>query len=557
MTPGDALERRPGPGDTSGGPPVLWRRSTDVTRRGRRLEGLVIPWDTPATVTDDGRTTYREAWAPGSVTPAPGRVPVYDSHDPVTGARGALVGVLEDVEDTPAGLAGTVVLAQLGRAAEVAELATLVDVGLSAEVDAFDTPPPADGVVRRSRGTLTGLALILPPHRPAYADARVTALRQGEPPMPTMTDLPPDPDTPPEDPPEPDPEDARAVMRQNVVPLDRVRELVAEEVTRSALRHPSSTPPAGGPLTAFRSFAEYTRAAFDDPTLFRALADQVTTDNPGVIPPGWVKEVFGILDHSSPLVAHLRRPAPASGMDVSWPFFDGDLYALVAAQATEKTAITSVKVSLKKGTEPLATYAGGSDLSYQLIRRSDPSYLDAYMRIMAAAYAAVTGRVFATDLLAGSAMHVLLDPATATVDAAAAAIFEASTDVARATGTPASIIAAGDAMFVALGKAALTVQAGVAPGSASAAALSVNYAGLSVVFDPALPVGTAVATNRTAAAWFEDGPFTVNAEDVEKLGRNVAVWGMGATGVTAPNGVVEISATAGATTSRSGRSSKE
>ena len=530
----------------------LWRRAPS-SARGRRLDGLLVPWDTPATVSDDGRTSYREAWAPGSIAAgSTDRVPVYDGHDPVTGARGALVGVLENVRATAQGLEGTVALGQLGRAAEVAELAALVDVGLSVEVADFDSPAPLEGVVRRTRGTLTGLAIVLPPSRPAYPSALVTALRAKE--TTSMTDLPPDdaPDAP--DAPEPEPDEARVPVLRTV-PDERLRSMVGEEVARARLAHPSAGAPVS-PLARFRSFGEYARAALDDTTLLRVLADQVTTTNPGVIPPGWVSEVFGIIDHSSPLVAALSRPAPPEGMDVNWPYFDGDLYALVGAQATEKTAITSVKVDLKRGTEPLATYAGGSDISYQLIRRSDPSYLDAYMRIMAAAYAAVVGRVFATDLIAGSAMHVLLDPATATVDQAAAAIFEASTDVARATGQPASIIAAGDAMFVALGKAALTVQAGVAPGTASAATLSVNYAGLSVVHDPALPTGTGIATNKTAASWFQDGPFTVNAEDVEKLGRNVAVWGMGATGVTLPNGVVEISAVAGDPSSTSRRSSK-
>jgi hypothetical protein len=526
---------------------TLLRRAVPAAGR----EGLLVPWDTPATVSDDGETTYREAWAPGSIVPAPGRLAVYDGHDPVTKQRGPIIGALADVRTGEAGLEGRVVFASLGRGAEVAELAELLDAGLSVELECPSSAerPGADGVLRRTGpATLTGLAVVLPPHVAAFADAR---LREG---VPTMTDPHvPDPDLPdPDEPDEPDPEGAGA----EVVNLARVRALIGDEVQRARLSAPAAAVAGGHPLHRFASLGEFTRAAFTDTTLSRALADQVTPNNPGVIPPGWVTEVFGILDHSSPLVAHLRRQAPSSGMDVNWPYFDGDLYTLVGQQVTEKTPIVSLRVDLKRGTEPLATYAGGSDLSYQLISRSDPSYLDAYMRIMTAAYGAVIGRVFATDLLAGSAMHVLLDPATATVDSAAAAIFEASTDVARATGTPASIIAAGDAMFVALGKAALTVQAGVAPGSANAQSLAINYAGLSVVYDPALPTGTAVATNRNAAAWFEDGPSPLAAEDVERLGRNVAVWGMGATGIMLPNGVVEISATATTSTASEGRSSR-
>jgi hypothetical protein len=49
-------------------------------------------------------------------------------------------------------------------------------------------------------------------------------------------------------------------------------------------------------------------------------------------------------------------------------------------------------------------------------------------------------------------------------------------------------------------------------------------------------------SNSEAASWYEDGPFSVAAEDVEKLGQNVAVWGLGAFGIHLPMGIVELAA---------------
>ena len=82
----------------------------------------------------------------------------------------------------------------------------------------------------------------------------------------------------------------------------------------------------------------------------RAWVDQLPAENPGVIPPGWVSDVFGIVDHGRPVITAIgTRALPESGMDVNWPYFDGDLLALVGEQVTPKTEIVSVKVSAEAG----------------------------------------------------------------------------------------------------------------------------------------------------------------------------------------------------------------
>jgi len=79
-----------------------------------------------------------------------------------------------------------------------------------------------------------------------------------------------------------------------------------------------------------------------------------------------------------------------------------------------------------------------------------------------------------------------------------------------------------------------------AAGAAEASTLLVDVSGLEVIRVPSMASGTALVTNKMAAGWLEDGPFVVQMDDVEKLGRNVAVWSMGALTPFTPAGLVQL-----------------
>src|SRR3954471_23458486 len=73
--------------------------ATPAVRSGSMLDVLLVPWNAPATVTDDGRTSYTESWEPGSLIVNGDAVPVYGSHVHRPGGgleRGPLVGVARD-----------------------------------------------------------------------------------------------------------------------------------------------------------------------------------------------------------------------------------------------------------------------------------------------------------------------------------------------------------------------------------------------------------------------------------------------------------------------------
>lgn len=503
-------------------------------------------------VVADGRFT--ETFQRGSVSLAD-KVHVVDEH------TGNLVGRATALVDDDSGPTVTLDIAPTSAGND---LLALVDAGVldsvSMEFDPAEDEWSADrSSVTRKRAVVHGVAFAF---RPAHAAPILTRTTNTGVPMPDATVM---PDT------QPVPAVAPTI-NANVVDtatLDRAMADLRDDLARATVAPAGLTYAAPAhPLAEFRSLVDYADAVFtsaDAPALagllHRTLVDQVTTDNPGVMPPGWVTKVFGILERSRPLIDAFGTEAlPPAGMDVNWPYFDGNLLDLVGQQATEKTNITSVKVSLKKGTAELDTFAGGSDISYQLIRRSSPSYRDAYLQIMFAAYAAVTDDHAGGMLIATPGRgHVALDPLTATADTLRAALFAASLKVETATGAPATFAIASSDVFAKIGGLPGLYPAPYGTtnvsGTADASSLRIDVSGLPILHDPFLPAGSLHVSNGQTAAWYEEGPMTVAAEDVEKLGQNVAVWGMGTFGAAIPAGIIQVSTTAPTTASTRGKKS--
>jgi hypothetical protein len=542
----------------------------------RALDIELVPWDAPARVTDDGRRFYTEVWRPGSLVDGE-LMAVYADH--VRGrdgelTRGEVIGRAAGIEHRAGGAHAVAELADTAEARRVYELAR---VGLARASIEFDPGDPADGDVEHTAAApvaMSGVAIILPPNAPAYA---TTVTARARPKKATDSDA----DTDDDDQADDDDDETPApgeipANRQIRAAADNgnVRDLVRREVARFNLHPSAGRPGSAGPLARYRDAGELVtaaraasgeqaaelNAAFADAYRAHHLArrvgrldtgrvfqNQITTDNPGVLPPSWLSEVFGIVDTGRPGIVALggpRNPGP-NGLDVYWPYYAGDLTTIVGQQTAEKTEITSVKVSFLRGQATLATYAGGSDVSFQLQRRSSPSYLAQYDRILQIAYGLTTENVFDDALLAGAGSSVVYDPAGTDTDGAVlkAALFSASAKVKAATGQPATVVLAASDMFLAVGSSPWLQppQYGTTniPGIASASTLRVNVSGLEVVEAVALPPGAMIITNDLAAAWLEEGPFLVTADDVAKLGTDVAIWGMGAPALFIPAGVVK------------------
>jgi phage head maturation protease len=521
----------------------------------RLVELRIMPWGVVGN-TAEGPELFRRGAFRG-VKPADVSLEAIGPHGVEPGVR--LAGRAVELDDREDGQYGTF---RVSRTVAGDELLELARDGVYRSASAVFAPIAeaarvVRGVTERSRAQLVRVGIV---ERGAYPGAAVLAVRSAG--GSDMTEpRTPDPVPDPEPSPVPDPEPTPPAYGYRVAGVDtpdllaRMDDLRSDLVGRMTRLEASSGRAGGGsPLARYGSFGAYADAVYVDPTLAplmaRVLADQLTTDNPGVVPPSWVNEVAGLLGFARPAVVATGGPASLgdSGMELDWPYLDPalDLNTVVAKQAAEKTQIASVKVKILKGSQPIDTYAGGSDVSYQLIRRSRPAYREAYLRILEIAYARVTEAAFEAQLLAVAGSSLVLT-ATSTADQVRAFLFAASAIVADVTGMPATVDLVSPTEFARLGGLAGLWPAAYGTanvaGTAQASTLAINISGLPIVRAPFLTGNTHLVLNGEAARWHEDGPFPISAEDVAKLGQNVAIWGMGTGATTAPKGIVKSTLT--------------
>ena len=527
--------------------PILVRSESE-----RLVELRIMPWGVVAE-TPEGRERFRRGafrgTQPGDVT-----LEAIGPHGAEPGVQ--LAGRAVELDDRDDGQYGTFRVSRTRAGDELLELARDgVYRGASAVFRPTASRFVDGGVIERQAARLVRVGIVESGAYPGGAVLAVRSAVNGR--EVTMTEpRTPDPVPDPEPTPVPSPTPTPGVWRVSepdlLARMDEMRSDLVGRMTRLEASGGRSIDTS--PLARFATFGEYADAVYADadagPLLARALVDQLTTDNPGVVPPAWVNDIAGILGFARPAVLATGGPASLgdSGMELDWPYLDPalDLNTVVAKQAAEKTQIASVKVKILKASQPIDTYAGGSDVSYQLIRRSRPAYREAYLRILEIAYARVTEAAFEAQLLAVAGSSLVLT-ATSTADQVRAFLFAASAIVADTTGMPATADLVSPAEFARLGGLpnlwpSAYGTANIA-GTAQASTLAVNISGLPIIRAPFLPGNTHLVLNGESARWHEDGPFPIYAEDVAKLGQNVAIWGMGTGATTAPKAIVKSTLT--------------
>ena len=474
--------------------------------------GMAVPYGVE--IEYDG---MRESFAPGAfdTTAVVGKPLAYRHNEPI--------GVITAASNEPDGLYidFDVVNTSLGR-----DAATLMRTGSSRGLSVGFAPLES----KRTQGknaivyTKAALAEVSLTHQPAYSTAGVGSIREDHMSVETV-------------------EDAAPAVVADIQAREAIDELRREVASVAHVAEPVH------PLAQFRSYGEYSKAVLEG-FESRALFDQVTGDNPGVLPPVWLQQVRGIIDLGRPVITGVGGPQSAgtTGLDINWPYFDGDLTTIVEAQANEKDEVNSVQISIEKGTASLGTYAAGSDISYQLLQRSQPSYLDAHNRIMAASYSTVTDRKFTSDIWNQGSGTITYDLSADTTGAVfRAAVFEASMECEDATGVPATIVYASTALMIEIGgwESFYPAPYGVqnVSGVATASTLQVNVSGLRVVRAKWLDGAAArhaIVTNGESARWIEDGPRLASAENVGQIGRDIAIYGYGVTAAYLPAGIVRL-----------------
>ena len=142
------------------------------------------------------------------------------------------------------------------------------------------------------------------------------------------------------------------------------------------------------------------RGDADARELVAALQVATVAENTGMVPPTYLKDVIGIIDSSRPFIDSIERAAlPASGMKIFTPKLGTqaavDLTAEGAEFASADTTVTFQEDNVVK-------FAGAGILDLELVDRSDPSFLDLYLRELAASYAQKTDQYAAKIAADGS-----------------------------------------------------------------------------------------------------------------------------------------------------------
>jgi len=130
------------------------------------------------------------------------------------------------------------------------------------------------------------------------------------------------------------------------------------------------------------------RGDVDARDLIAALQVATVAENTGMVPPNYLKDVIGIIDNSRPFIDSIERAAlPAAGMKIFTPKLGTQASVALTAEGAE-FASTDTAVTFQE--DNVVKFAGAGILDVELVDRSDPSFLDLYIRELAASYAQKT-----------------------------------------------------------------------------------------------------------------------------------------------------------------------
>lgn len=160
----------------------------------------------------------------------------------------------------------------------------------------------------------------------------------------------------------------------------------------------------------------------------RVVADQKTSDTTGILPTPIVGGVVDLIDANRPFITSLGGAHPLGG--ISGATFTRpkiSQHVTVAAQAGEKTQLSSQKMTITPVSFTKATYGGTVDISRQDIDWTSPAAWDILVRDLANVYAVQTETAAAAAFKAAST-HAAVVVATNTLADWTKALYLAAAD---------------------------------------------------------------------------------------------------------------------------------
>jgi HK97 family phage prohead protease len=260
----------------------------------------------------------------------------------------------------------------------------------------------------------------------------------------------------------------------------------------------------------------------------RELDNIITPDNPGLVPDALRTDLLiGVVNRRRPFLESTTEiDAPETGMSIVVPVLSQR--STVAVQAAEKTEVDSTALKVTTSDFPAVSIFGAADVSIQMIRRADRSFMSLLLRDLGHAYARLAdARALATLFAAGTT------PGTANIDPENLTIGEAWENSMTATDEPP------DTMWLSAAGVSAFINA-KNDGSNAPLYFSLNAAfrvgngpggdvsALRPIYVPALDSSSVdvMIGPSSGFVWAEDGDIQLTADVPSKAGRDIGLGGI-------------------------------
>jgi HK97 family phage prohead protease len=274
---------------------------------------------------------------------------------------------------TPGGINGTFKISSTTAGADaLIEASEGLRDGLSIGA-MIDTHEIRDGIIHVTSARMIEVSMVT---SPAFTDARVTQVAASEPEDPATETI----------------KEIETMSEQPIEEIEIEADVEASKVEASRFGSPIFTQPRALPsLTAGQYAHKMVQAqsgSRDAQAFMTAAGEATTTDNAGLIPVPFLREIIGVVDSSRPFVDSINRAAlPAAGMSFRIPRWD---VLPTVAETAELATPSDTMTEISDLTVDVVKFAGQQRVSIELLERSDPSYLDELLRGLAASYAQQT-----------------------------------------------------------------------------------------------------------------------------------------------------------------------
>jgi HK97 family phage prohead protease len=414
------------------------------------------------------------------------------------------VGKLVSTSANPSGIMGEMKISQTTAGSDVlVEAADGLRDGISVGANIIEHTVK-DGNIVVTSAELVEVSLVT---NPAFAEARVTQVAaSADDETETIEEI--------------------EMTEQPIEVIEEVAEVEASKIEASTFGSPIFTQPRELPALTAGQYAHKmlsaqrgNREAIDFVT---AAGEATTTDNAGLIPVPYLREVIGVVDSSRPFIDSIeRRALPAAGMSFRIPRWQ---VLPTVAETDELATPSDTMTEIDDLVVDVVKFAGQQRVSIELLSRSDPSYLDELLRGLAASYAQQTDLYAFTEGVVGCGASggtgYVAAIADAVADSASVMRFNPNRLLVGATQYAGLLAAVDDAdrpLFNAVGPT--TNAAGTNIMSRG------NVMGLDLVVDYNIGATNILAYPSAYAAFYESGTAQVRVNVIDTMTVEIAVYG--------------------------------